>query len=60
MTGHAAGSTGRLKVALAATAGVAVLELAGGLRAGSLALMSDAAILAKIQTTAEQKINLAA
>ena len=43
MTVHAAGSTGRLKVALAATAGVAVLELAGGLRAGSLALMSDAA-----------------
>ena len=43
MTEHAAGSTGRLKVALAATAGVAVLELAGGVRAGSLALMSDAA-----------------
>jgi cobalt-zinc-cadmium efflux system protein len=40
---HAASSTGRLKVALAATAGVAVLELAGGVRAGSLALMSDAA-----------------
>jgi len=40
---HATGSTGRLKVALAATAGVAVLELAGGLRAGSLALLSDAA-----------------
>ncbi|MEA2784347.1 MAG: cobalt-zinc-cadmium efflux system protein [Candidatus Eremiobacteraeota bacterium] len=40
---HAAGSTGRLKIALVATAGVAVLELAGGLRAGSLALMSDAA-----------------
>ena len=40
---HAAGSTGRLKIALAATAGVAVLELAGGLRAGSLALVSDAA-----------------
>ena len=43
MTAHAGGSTGRLKVALAATAGVAVLELAGGVRAGSLALMSDAA-----------------
>ena len=40
---HATGSTGRLKVALVATAGVAVLELAGGVRAGSLALMSDAA-----------------
>jgi cobalt-zinc-cadmium efflux system protein len=39
----AASSTGRLKVALAATAGVALLELAGGLRAGSLALISDAA-----------------
>ncbi len=46
MTVHAAGSTGRLKVALVATAGVAVLELAGGLRAGSLALMSDAAHVA--------------
>ena len=33
----------RLKIALAATASVAVLELAGGLRAGSLALISDAA-----------------
>jgi cobalt-zinc-cadmium efflux system protein len=43
VTGHAAGSTGRLKVALIATAGVALLELAGGVRAGSLALMSDAA-----------------
>jgi cobalt-zinc-cadmium efflux system protein len=43
MTAHAASSTGRLKIALAATAGVAVLELAGGVRAGSLALMSDAA-----------------
>jgi len=39
---HAA-SAGRLRVALVATAGVAVLELAGGIRAGSLALMSDAA-----------------
>ena len=43
MTAHAVGSTVRLKVALVATAGVAVLELAGGIRAGSLALMSDAA-----------------
>jgi cobalt-zinc-cadmium efflux system protein len=43
MSVHAAGSTGRLKIALAATAGVAALELAGGLRAGSLALLSDAA-----------------
>jgi cobalt-zinc-cadmium efflux system protein len=42
----AGGSTARLKVALAATAGVAVLELAGGLRAGSLALISDAAHVA--------------
>lgn len=46
MSGHAAGSTGRLKVALAATAGVAVLELAGGVRSGSLALLSDAAHVA--------------
>ncbi|HYW53089.1 MAG TPA: cation diffusion facilitator family transporter, partial [Dongiaceae bacterium] len=46
MTGHAAGSTARLKVALAAAAGVAVVELAGGIRAGSLALMSDAAHVA--------------
>ncbi len=37
-----AASTTRLKIALAATACVAVLELAGGLRAGSLALISDA------------------
>jgi cobalt-zinc-cadmium efflux system protein len=43
VTVHAAGSTGRLKIALAATAAVAVLELIGGVRAGSLALMSDAA-----------------
>jgi len=43
VTAHAVGSTVRLKVALVATAGVAVLELAGGIRAGSLALMSDAA-----------------
>ena len=41
---HAAGSsTTRLKIALGATAGVAVLELLGGLRAGSLALISDSA-----------------
>jgi len=40
---HAVGSTARLKLALAATAAVAALELAGGLRAGSLALLSDAA-----------------
>ena len=46
MTAHHASSTGRLKVALVATAGVAALELAGGLRAGSLALMSDAAHVA--------------
>jgi cobalt-zinc-cadmium efflux system protein len=43
---HAAGSTARLKVALAAAAGVAALELAGGIRAGSLALISDAAHVA--------------
>lgn len=36
-------STARLKLALAATAGVALLELVGGLRSGSLALLSDAA-----------------
>jgi cobalt-zinc-cadmium efflux system protein len=35
-------STTRLKIALAATACVAVLEVAGGVRAGSLALISDA------------------
>ena len=46
MSEHAGGSTGPLKVALVATAGVAVLELAGGLRAGSLALISDAAHVA--------------
>ena len=43
MSGHAGASTPRLKIALAATAGVAVLELVGGFRSGSLALMSDAA-----------------
>ncbi|HEX3551101.1 MAG TPA: cation transporter, partial [Candidatus Elarobacter sp.] len=42
MSLHAA-TAGRLKVALSATAAVAVLELVGGARAGSLALMSDAA-----------------
>lgn len=36
-------STGRLRIALVATAAVAVLELAGGIFAGSLALLSDAA-----------------
>jgi cobalt-zinc-cadmium efflux system protein len=46
VTAHAGGSTARLKIALAATAGVAVLELAGGIRAGSLALVSDAAHVA--------------
>ena len=46
MTLHAGGSTGPLKAALVATAGVAVLELAGGIRAGSLALVSDAAHVA--------------
>jgi cobalt-zinc-cadmium efflux system protein len=39
---HAGASTPRLKIALAATAGIAILELAGGLRSGSLALLSDA------------------
>ncbi len=34
-------STARLKIALGATVCVAVVELAGGLRAGSLALVSD-------------------
>jgi cobalt-zinc-cadmium efflux system protein len=37
------GSPARLRIALAATAGVAVLECVGGIRAGSLALLSDAA-----------------
>jgi cobalt-zinc-cadmium efflux system protein len=46
VTEQAAGSTARLKVALGAAAGVAALELAGGIRAGSLALMSDAAHVA--------------
>jgi cobalt-zinc-cadmium efflux system protein len=39
----AGGSTGRLRLALVATAGVAALEVAGGIRSGSLALLSDAA-----------------
>ncbi len=42
MSLHAA-PAGRLQIALVATAAVAALELAGGVRAGSLALMSDAA-----------------
>jgi cobalt-zinc-cadmium efflux system protein len=46
VTAHAGSSTARLKIALAATAGVAVLELAGGVRAGSLALVSDSAHVA--------------
>ena len=37
------GSPARLRIALAATAAVAVLECVGGIRAGSLALLSDAA-----------------
>ena len=40
---HAAAGTGRLKIALASTAAIAVLELAGGIVSNSLALMSDAA-----------------
>ena len=44
---HAHGtSTFRLKIALGATAAIAVLELAGGIAAGSLALLSDAAHVA--------------
>jgi cobalt-zinc-cadmium efflux system protein len=46
VNGHAAASTPRLKLALAATAFVAVVELAGGLRSGSLALLSDSAHVA--------------
>jgi cobalt-zinc-cadmium efflux system protein len=42
----AGGSTGRLRLALIATAAVAALEVAGGIRAGSLALLSDAAHVA--------------
>jgi cobalt-zinc-cadmium efflux system protein len=37
------GSPGRLRIALIATAAVAVLECVGGIEAGSLALLSDAA-----------------
>ncbi|MBV9408739.1 MAG: cation transporter [Candidatus Eremiobacteraeota bacterium] len=44
--GHDHGSTRGLKIALVATAGVAVLELVGGLKAGSLALLSDSAHVA--------------
>ena len=46
--GHGASveTTGRLKVALGATAAVAVLELGGGIASGSLALLSDAAHVA--------------
>ncbi|MEA2664609.1 MAG: cobalt-zinc-cadmium efflux system protein [Candidatus Eremiobacteraeota bacterium] len=43
MSAAAGGSTGRLRLALIATAAVAALEVAGGIRAGSLALLSDAA-----------------
>jgi cobalt-zinc-cadmium efflux system protein len=46
VTTHAVRSTTPLKVALAATLAVAVLELFGGLWSGSLALMSDAAHVA--------------
>jgi cobalt-zinc-cadmium efflux system protein len=40
---HSAVGPGKLKIALAGTAIVALVELVGGLRAGSLALLSDAA-----------------
>jgi len=43
VNGHTGASTPRLKIALAATAAIALLELAGGIRSGSLALLSDAA-----------------
>lgn len=46
MSAAAGGSTGRLRLALIATAAVAALEVAGGIRAGSLALLSDAAHVA--------------
>ncbi|HEX3466654.1 MAG TPA: cation diffusion facilitator family transporter [Candidatus Elarobacter sp.] len=39
---HRTSSTARLKIALGATVCVAVFELCGGVRAGSLALISDA------------------
>jgi len=40
---HAAAGPGTLKIALAGTLFVAILEVVGGLRSGSLALLSDAA-----------------
>jgi cobalt-zinc-cadmium efflux system protein len=40
---HASVAPRRLQIALVATAGIAILELAGGFAAGSLALISDAA-----------------
>lgn len=40
---HAAAGPGKLKLALICTAFVAVLELVGGFKSGSLALLSDAA-----------------
>jgi cobalt-zinc-cadmium efflux system protein len=43
---HTGASTPRLKIALAATAAIALLELIGGIRSGSLALLSDAAHVA--------------
>jgi len=44
--GPSTGSPGRLKVALLATAAVFVVELLGGIRSGSLALLSDSAHVA--------------
>ena len=50
MSGHdhhqVSDSPARLRLALAATAAVAVLEVVGGIRSGSLALLSDAAHVA--------------
>jgi cobalt-zinc-cadmium efflux system protein len=43
---HVSSSPARLRIALAATAAVAVLEVVGGIRSGSLALLSDAAHVA--------------
>jgi cobalt-zinc-cadmium efflux system protein len=43
VSGHTEASASRLKIALAATAGIAVLELVGGIVSGSLSLLSDAA-----------------
>jgi cobalt-zinc-cadmium efflux system protein len=40
---HGVAGSGQLKIALVATAGVAILELVGGIAAHSLALLSDAA-----------------